>query len=109
MTRVALEGFTIIPSITIGSIDIRSVNRNTYTTALALRYGLTRRFEVETQVPFVHRSDTTTSRPLAQPSEEDRITEISGTGIGDIEVAAHYQLSRPNNDWPYLVANLRVK
>lgn len=109
VTRVALEGFTIIPSITIGSIDIRSVNRNTYTTALALRYGLAQRFEIETQVPFVHRSDITTSRPLAQPSEEDQITEVSGTGLGDVEVAARYQWARPNHAWPYFVANLRVK
>lgn len=109
VTRVALEGFTIIPSITIGSIDIRSVNRNTYTTALALRYGLAQRFEIETQVPFVHRSDITTSRPLAQPSQEDQITEVSGTGLGDVEVAARYQWARPNHDWPYFVTNLRVK
>src|SRR3569623_569324 len=109
VTRVALEGFTIIPSITIGSIDIRSVNRNTYTTALGLRYGLFNRVEVEMQVPYVTRDDTTTTRPLAQPAEEDKITRINGSGICDIEAAAHYQFARVTDDWPYLVANLRVK
>ena len=109
VTKVALEGFTVIPSITIGSIDIRSVNRNTYTTALGLRYGLFNRVEVEMQVPYVTRDDTTTTRPLAQPAEEDKITRINGSGIGDIEAAAHYQFARVTDDWPYLVANLRVK
>lgn len=108
VTRVALEGFTIIPSITIGSIDIRSVNRNTYTTALAARYGFTNRFELEAQLPFVHRSDSTTTRPLAQPAEEDEISQVSGSGLGDVEMAAHYQFARTGG-WPYVIANLRVK
>ena len=51
--RVALVGFTIIPALTIGLIDIRGVNRNTLIPALTARYGLTNRMELEVKVPYV--------------------------------------------------------
>lgn len=107
--RVALVGFTIIPAITIGLIDIRSVNRDVFIGQIAARYGLTNRFEVEAKVPYVYRHDSNLTRPLASPSVADQVFEASGRGIGDIEVAARYQLNQGGVDQPYYVANLRIK
>src|SRR5215213_8354758 len=79
--RVALVGFTIIPAITIGLIDVRRVSRDTFIGAIAARYGVTNRFEIEAKVPYVYRHETTISRPFATPSAADATFEGSGHGI----------------------------
>jgi len=107
--RVALVGFTIIPAITIGLIDVRRVSRDTFIGAVSARYGVTNRFEVEAKVPYVYRHETTTSRPFATPSAADATFEGTGHGIGDIELSGRYQLNQPGPDRPYYVAGLRVK
>lgn len=107
--RVALIGFAIIPAIVIGLIDVRSVSRDTFIGAIAARYGVTNRFEVEARVPYVYRHETTLSRPLATPTVADAASEASGKGIGDIELAARYQLNQPGPDRPYYVAGVRFK
>lgn len=109
VTRVALEGFTVIPSITIGAIDVRAVNRNTVNAALGLRYGLTNRFEMEFRLPYVSRSDTTVTRPLASPSDRDETVNVEGDGLGDAELGLHYQINRGGPGMAYYLANLRIK
>jgi hypothetical protein len=107
--RVALIGFTIIPAITIGLIDIRGVNRSAYTAALTARYGVTNRLEVEVRVPYVYRHDSTVSRPANLPADIERLFSASGDGIGDVEVAARYQFNQGGMEKPYYVGTLRIK
>ena len=49
--RVALVGYTVIPALLIGLIDVREVKRNTVTGALAARFGVTKRLELEVRAP----------------------------------------------------------
>ncbi len=107
--RVALDGFTVIPALSIGAIDIRSVSRNTVTAAVGLRYGITNRFEIETRLPYISRSDSTTTRPLATPADRETTTKVEGDGIGDIELGLHYQINRGGPGRPFYVGNLRIK
>jgi hypothetical protein len=109
VNRVALEGFTVIPAITIGAIDVRRVDRNTIIAALALRYGLTPRVEVEVEIPFVWRKDTAEERPLEVGLTENRIVDMESAGFGDIEGRVRYQVNRGEGGWPFLVSDLRVK
>jgi hypothetical protein len=105
-SRVVVTGFTIIPALTVGLIDVRSVNRDFWTVALTGRYGVTQRLEVETKLPWVYRSDSTLARPISTPTAGDSEFHASGRGIGDIEVAARYQMSdRP----PFYIGYLRFK
>ncbi len=60
--RVALVGYTVIPSLLIGLVDVRELKRNSLTGALTLRYGLSNRLELEAKVPYVYRYDSTVSR-----------------------------------------------
>jgi len=60
--RVALVGYTIIPALLIGLIDVREVKSHVTTAALAARWGITNRLEGEVKVPYVYRSDSTVSR-----------------------------------------------
>lgn len=105
-SRVTLVGFTVIPAITIGLIDIRSVNRDMLVAALTGRYGVTDRLEVEAKVPWVYRADSTLARPLATPSVTDNVFDRSGNDLGDVELATRYQFTdRP----PYYLGWLRLK
>ena len=108
--RVALVGYTIIPAILIGLIDVREVKRNTFTGTLTTRYGLTNRFEVEARVPYVYRSDTGVGREFLQGAAANTtVFDSSGHGIGDIEATARYQLNDGGVDRPYYVSSLRFK
>lgn len=109
VTQVTLEGFTILPALLIGSINIDSVRHDTVTMALGLRYGVTSHFELEARVPYVRRGDQISSRPLNEGTQQDTVTKASGEGLGDVEMAAHYQFNDGENGWPYLIANLRIK
>ena len=107
--RVALVGYTIIPALLIGLIDVREVKRNTLTAALTGRWGLTRRLEVEMKVPYVYRSDDSVSREIFEGRASERAFNSSGRDIGDIEFAARYQLNEPKGNDPYLIGSLRFK
>jgi hypothetical protein len=107
--RVALIGYTIVPALLIGLIDVREVKRNTSTAALTARYGITNRLEVETRIPYVYRSDSTVSREVGTGSAADRVFDASGKALGDIELAARYQINDGGADKPYYIGTLRFK
>lgn len=107
--RVALLGYSVVPALVIGLIDVREVKRNTVTAALTARYGLTNRFELEARVPYVYRSDDTVSRELATGSSADGVFSTRGQALGDVELAARYQFRHGGASRPYLVGGLRFK
>ncbi|MRW88729.1 acetate kinase [Duganella sp. FT80W] len=107
--RVVLVGYTIIPALLIGLVDVREVKRNTSTATLSGRYGLSNRTELEIKLPYVYRSDSTVSREVFTGTGVDRVFDTSGRGIGDVELALRHQLNEGGNDRPYYVAGLRFK
>ncbi|MBT2142586.1 MULTISPECIES: autotransporter outer membrane beta-barrel domain-containing protein [unclassified Rhodanobacter] len=107
--RVALIGYTVIPAILIGLIDARQVKTTTQTGAVALRYGLSNRLEMELRVPYVYGHTDTISREIFTGSATDKVFTSSGHGIGDIEATARYQLNDGGADRPYYVGWLRFK
>ncbi len=107
--RVALIGYTVIPAILIGLIDARQVKTTTQTGAIALRYGLSNRLEMELRVPYVYGHTDTISREIFTGSATDRVFTTSGHGIGDVEATARYQINDGGADRPYYVGWLRFK
>jgi hypothetical protein len=107
--RVALVGYTVIPALLIGLVDVREVKRNTVTAALTGRFGITNRFEIEAKVPYVYRSDSTISREIFTGTATERVFSTDGRGLGDVEIGARYQLNDGGNDKPYLIGSLRFK
>ncbi len=108
--RVALVGYTVIPALLIGLVDVREVKRNTLTGALTGRFGLSNRLEVEAKVPWVYRSDATVSREIFTGSASDNVFDSKGKGIGDVELAARYQFNAPrDSNSPYYIGSLRYK
>jgi hypothetical protein len=107
--RVAVEGFTVIPAINIGLFDISEIDRDILTTAITGRFGLTDRLELEAYVPYLWRSDSTIGRPIGVGTATDVLNDVDGSGLGDIELAAHYQINKGQNGWPFFIGNLRFK
>jgi len=107
--RVALVGYTVIPAILIGLVDVRQVKTTTQTGALAFRYGLTNRMELEVRVPYVSNHTDTISREIFTGTAQDRLFTTSGKGIGDVEATLRYQLNDGGADKPYYIGWFRAK
>ncbi|UDM52220.1 acetate kinase [Cupriavidus sp. MP-37] len=107
--RVALVGYSIIPAILIGLIDVREVKTSTYIESIALRYGVTKRLEIEAKVPYVQTSGSTISREVFTGTAFDNVFNSSGKGLGDVEATVRYQLNYGNERMPYFVGWLRYK
>lgn len=106
--RFFFQGFEIVDTILIGFIEATEADRDTITASLAARYGVTSRFEIEGKVPFLYRRDRTTTTDIdgvTNPSTQN----LEGYGIGDIEVAGHYQINDGTGGWPFFVGNLKIK
>ncbi|MEN1939634.1 acetate kinase [Luteimonas sp. MJ174] len=107
--RVALVGYTVIPAILIGLIDVRQVKTTSVTAALAARYGIGKRFEVELKVPYMHIRGDTVSREIFTGAAQDSVFSADGSGLGDVEATARYQLPNKGADRPFYVVWLRYK
>ena len=107
--RVALVGYTVIPALLIGLVDVREVKRNTVTGALTTRYGLSNRLEVEARLPYVYRSDASISREIFTGSTSENAFNNSGKALGDIELATRYQLNEGGTSQHYFLGTLRFK
>lgn len=106
--QVNLVGFSVLPAIVVGLIDVREVDTSTATAALTARYGLTNRFEVNAKLPYVASHQTTLMRPLAQGATNDQVFGNSGNGIGDLQLGARYQFNDGGPKTPYLIGSLQA-
>lgn len=103
--RVFLDGYSFIPALVVGLIDIRQIKRHSFIGSVSTRYGLTDRWELEVKVPYVRRDDTQRSRPVSVGVSEDDVFEADGEGLGDVQVSTRYQLNEAGHGVIY-VANL---
>lgn len=109
VNRIAIEGFTILPALLVGIIDVVEADRDTYTARMTARYGVTNRLEAEVSGSWVYRDDATRSREFLTGAVEDSVYKAQGKGLGDIEFGLRYQFERRRPTSPFLVGNLRVK
>ncbi|MEW5755853.1 MAG: transporter [Pseudomonadota bacterium] len=109
VTRVFVAGYTVIPAILVGAIDINEADRKSLIAALGARYGLSNRFELNAKIPYVYRRDKITSRPRGTGADKDVISTADGYGLGDMEVGFSYMMNYAEEDWPYFVGSLRIK
>ncbi|QYF95890.1 autotransporter outer membrane beta-barrel domain-containing protein [Massilia sp. PAMC28688] len=107
--RVALVGYTIIPALLIGLVDVREVKRNTTTAIFGARYGVSKRLEVEAKLPYVYRSDATVSREIFTGTAVENVFSTSGKHVGDAEAGLRLQLNRGGPNQPFYVGSLRWK
>jgi hypothetical protein len=107
--QVALVGYTVLPALTIGLIDIQRIESNLTDLALTARYGLAQRLELEVRAPYIIENTSTQTRPLATASVTNSFFDSSGSGIGDVEVAMRAQLNHFRGDNVVWIGSLRYK
>lgn len=109
VNRFTFLGVEILDTFLIGLLEAEDTDRDLFTPALTGRLGVTDRLELEVKVPYVIRNDRV-SFVIPQVDPNQTLTEeIDGNGLGDVEVAAHYQINSGLNDWPIFIGNLRYK
>lgn len=108
-TRVAVEGYTIIPALLIGLINISEIQRDIFVGAVSLKYGFTSRFEGSVRIPYLSIREDLREREIFQGTPVDTLRESSGEGLGDVELAVRYQLNDGLDGWPYLIGVFRAK
>lgn len=109
VNRFTFLGIEILDTFLIGLLEAEDTDRDLFTPALTGRLGVTDRLELELKVPYVIRNDRV-SFVIPQVDPNQTLTEeIDGNGLGDVEVAAHYQINSGLNDWPIFIGNLRYK
>ncbi|MFL1407589.1 transporter [Marinobacter sp. M1N3S26] len=108
-TVVAVEGYTVIPALLVGLINISEVQRDILTGAVSMKYGFTSRFEAGVRVPYLIINEDLRQREVFEGTPLDTVRESSGEGLGDVEVSARYQLNDGLDGWPYIIGSLRVK
>ncbi len=109
VSRVSIEGFTILPALLVGVLDVVEADRHTYSTSFSTRYGVTPRFELELRGSYLERHDATRSREYLTGSVETELFNSRGQGPGDYELGMRYQFKRRSPAAPYIVGNLRFK
>ena len=106
--RLVFRGVEIVPGIQLGVIEANDADRDSVVATAAVRYGVTRRLEVEARIPYVYRRDRVTT--LAQRDETvSRTMDLRGHDIGDVEVSARYQLNEFSPGKAVFVADGRIK
>lgn len=108
-TVVAIEGFTVIPALLVGLINITEVQRDIFVTALSLKYGFTSRFEAALRIPHLSINEDLRERQAFQGTPVDTVRESTGRGLGDVELSLRYQLNDGLDGMPYIISVLRVK
>jgi hypothetical protein len=107
VNRLTFRGIELQDTVLIGVIEASDADRDLFSPSLTLRYGLFDRFELEAKVPYVMRDDRVSFLiPQAMAPDIERTDTLDGDDLGDIEVAAHYQITQTS---PFLVGNLRFK
>lgn len=107
-TQVAIDGYTILPTLVVGLINVSQLQRDTLTAAVTLRTGLWRRLEAELRLPYVYKEEWVRERELMEGTAADLMRDSSGHGIGDVELALRYQFNGRGNG-PYWLGGLRIK
>lgn len=108
--QVNVSGFTIVPGITFGNININKVYENLLTEQLTLRYGLTGRSDVYVRIPFETGYNTTITSPILVGQSVGPLTvSAHAFNLGDIQFGGSYQLNRGSESVPTFVANLNFK
>lgn len=104
----AVQGFVVAQVLAVGIINIQQYSNDTAIAGLTLRYGITNRVEADIRVPFVWNQQNLNVTNLTSTGLQQSFNS-SGSGLGDIEAAIHWQVNQGGDGWPYFVANLRVK
>ncbi|GEQ98458.1 hypothetical protein JCM17844_20950 [Iodidimonas gelatinilytica] len=108
VNRFFFQGVEIVDVVLVGLFELTDADRDTVTSSLTARYGITDRWEIDAQIPYLYRNDRITNEVVGLDNRR-QIRELSGNGVGDAEIGLHYQINRAGKGHPVFIANVRGK
>jgi len=109
VNRVEITGYTILPALTLGVIDVTRRQSSSFTTVLGARYGLTNRIELDLGLPFIGGWSSFEISPTNTDGNRSSNLAANGYGIGDLRLGARYQLNQGTGSVPSFVAGLAAQ
>ncbi len=100
-----VTGFSILPTVIIGQIEVEKIRRDVLVPSVAMRFGLSDAFEFNLKIPYVYRIDRF-SRGVFPDSVSKRVDE---NDIGDIEAGVQIHLLNEKGIWPEVLAGFKAK
>jgi hypothetical protein len=107
--RLTFRGISVVEGFLIGIIEATDADRDSMSASMNARLGVTNRLEIEAEVPYVYRNDRTTSTVTGAAGPFNLTDRVDSHGLGDVEVAGHYQINSGTGGWPFFIANMRYK
>jgi hypothetical protein len=109
VNRVAISGYTILPALTLGLIDVTTHNKTSLVGTVAVRYGFNGRIELDAAASFV--SSWSSFSLSAKNTVEDRSSTLdaSGYGIGDLRFGIRTQINQGTESLATFVAGVGVR
>lgn len=107
--QLGVNGFQIIPGITLGNVFVTRFEQNIATAAVTVRGGVTDRLELNAKIPYVYNSGSTTSLVPSGTSAQLLSVSANGAGLGDIQFGTSYQFNSGESGWPIFVGNFLFK
>lgn len=112
-SRLVFRGIAIVPGLQLGLVDANSVAADTTAAAADFRVGVFDRFELEVRVPYYYRHNaltTVSQQVVAQQPPVTQTSNLTGSGLGDVEFFGRYQINAPTSaDQPIFIGGVRFK
>lgn len=99
--RINIQGFSILPVLVIGNIEVVETRRDVFITSFAMKYGLLNNLQAEVKVPFRGQYNRDTF--------SDHETTLNSAGMGDIEFGLSRQMAWESGIVPDLIAAVNFK
>ena len=103
--RLDITGFTVLPTLVVGLIQIQKIRRDILTPSVTFKYGILDPLEFDLKIPYSLRKDDYNIGSGANTENKN----VSDSGIGDVEGSFLWQLATEKGARPDIIANLRVK
>lgn len=110
--QLVLSGFLALDSILLGNISVDNVESDILSLNVLGRVGLTPRFQMDLNLPFLYRQSTYQSIGTGgstSDASEAEITMDPDVQLGDVSLGLYYQLHKEDQAWPDTVWNVRLR
>jgi hypothetical protein len=107
--QLNLSGFLALDAIFLGLISIDEVNADVLTADVTGRFGVTNRFQVDANVPYLFRRSNFQSGGAGANAEGLAEKTVHTNGLGDVSMGASYRIFEETATRPDVVFNARVK
>lgn len=103
--RLDITGFTVLPSLVVGLLQVQKVRRDILTPSVTFKYGILDPLEFDLKIPYSFRKNEFN----IGSGDDSENRDVSDSGIGDIEGSFLWQLATEKGGRPDIIANVRVK